>query len=163
MAVIVAGIFMLLYIWFRFKDIRFATSAVAALLHDVLVVVGFYAVSRIAVGSTFIACMLTLVVIPLTPPSSSSTGSVRTPLPDQDYRALLCGEQEYHPDAYQSIYTSLTTFISIAVLYVLGVRSIKEFALPLMIGIVVGAYSSVCITGALWYVMKTRSEKKKQK
>lgn len=63
----------------------------------------------------------------------------------------------------RSIYTSLTTFISIAVLYVLGVSSIKEFALPLMIGIVVGAYSSVCITGALWYVMKTRSEKKKQK
>ena len=54
----------------------------------------------------------------------------------------------------RSIYTSLTTFIMVAVLYVMGVSSIKEFALPLMVGVVCGAYSSVCITGALWYVMK---------
>ena len=60
-AVIVATIFMLIYIWFRFKDIRFAASAVAALLHDVLVVMAFYAVARISVGNTFIACMLTIV------------------------------------------------------------------------------------------------------
>ena len=60
-AVIIATIGMLLYIWFRFKDIRFATSAVAALVHDVLVVLTFYAVARISVGNTFIACMLTIV------------------------------------------------------------------------------------------------------
>ena len=60
----------------------------------------------------------------------------------------------------RSIYTSLTTFIMVAVLYVLGVSSIKEFALPLMVGIICGAYSSVCITGALWYVMKTRGQAK---
>ncbi len=54
-AVIVATICMLLYIWFRFKDVRFATSAVAALVHDVLVVLAFYAVSRISIGNTFIA------------------------------------------------------------------------------------------------------------
>ena len=59
----------------------------------------------------------------------------------------------------RSIYTSLTTFITIAVLYVMGVSSIKEFALPLMVGIVCGAYSSVCITGALWYTMKTKGAK----
>ena len=52
---------MLIYIWFRFKDVRFATSAVAALLHDVLVVLTFYAVARVSVGNTFIACMLTIV------------------------------------------------------------------------------------------------------
>ena len=60
-AVLIAAVFMLLYIWFRFKDIRFAASAVLALLHDVLVVAAFYAVSRISVGNTFIACMLTIV------------------------------------------------------------------------------------------------------
>ena len=60
-AVIIATIFMLLYIWFRFKDIRFATSAVVALLHDVLVVLAFYAIARVSVGNTFIACMLTIV------------------------------------------------------------------------------------------------------
>ena len=57
--------------------------------------------------------------------------------------------------------SSLTTFVMVAVLFVLGVSSIKEFALPLMVGIVCGAYSSVCITGALWYVMKTKLGKKK--
>ena len=56
----------------------------------------------------------------------------------------------------RSIYTSFTTFVMVAVLYVMGVSSIKEFALPLMVGIVCGAYSSVCITGALWYIMKTK-------
>ena len=60
----------------------------------------------------------------------------------------------------RSIYTSFTTFVMVAVLYVMGVTSIKEFALPLIVGIVCGAYSSVCITGPLWYVMKTRIGKK---
>ena len=60
-AVVVATICMLLYIWFRFKDVRFAASSVLALVHDVLVVLAFYAFVRISVGSTFIACMLTIV------------------------------------------------------------------------------------------------------
>ena len=60
-AVIVATILMLLYIWFRFKNIKFAASAILALVHDVLVVLTFYAVAKWSVGSTFIACMLTIV------------------------------------------------------------------------------------------------------
>ena len=60
-AVIIATVCMLIYIWFRFKDIRFAASSVAALVHDVLVVLAFYAVAKVSVGSTFIACMLTIV------------------------------------------------------------------------------------------------------
>ena len=60
----------------------------------------------------------------------------------------------------RSIYTSLTTFVMVAILYVMGVSSIKEFAAPLMVGIIGGAYSSVCITGALWYTMKTFGKKR---
>lgn len=60
----------------------------------------------------------------------------------------------------RSIYTSFTTFIMVAILFILGVPSIREFALPLMVGVVCGAYSSVCITGALWYTMKERLMKK---
>ena len=56
----------------------------------------------------------------------------------------------------RSIFTSLTTFIMVACLYVLGVTSIREFALPLMVGIVCGAYSSVCIAGGLWYVLRQK-------
>ena len=60
----------------------------------------------------------------------------------------------------RSIYTSLTTFVMVLFLYVLGVASIKEFALPLMVGILCGAYSSVCITGSLWMVMSKKFRKK---
>ena len=160
-AVIVATIFMLLYIWFRFKDIRFATSAVTALLHDVLVVLAFYAVARISVGNTFIACMLTIVGY-----SINATivifDRIREELHYQTKSTDLAEvvNKSITMTLTRSIYTSLTTFIMVAVLYVLGVSSIREFALPLIVGIVCGAYSSVCITGALWYVMKTKTGKK---
>ena len=160
-AVIVATIFMLLYIWFRFKDVRFATSAVAALLHDVLVVLAFYAASRISVGTTFIACMLTIVGY-----SINATivifDRIREELPlmkrNDDLAEVVnkCITQTLT----RSIYTSLTTFIMVFVLFIMGVSSIREFAAPLMAGIICGGYSSVCITGALWYVMKTKASKK---
>ena len=152
---------MLLYIWFRFKDIRFATSAVAALLHDVLVVLAFYAVARLSVGSNFIACMLTIVGY-----SINATivifDRIRENLAVAGRKADLqeLVNRSITQTLSRSVNTSVTTFITVAVLYVLGVASIREFALPLMVGIVCGAYSSVCITGALWYVMKTKLGKK---
>ena len=160
-AVFVATIFMLLYIWFRFKDIRFAGSAVLALLHDVLVVLTFYAISRISVGNTFIACMLTIVGysinativifdrirenIKLMGPKASTVDIVNTSITQTFTR---------------SINTSLTTFVMVFVLFIMGVSSIREFALPLMAGIICGTYSSVCLTGAMWYVMTTKKQKK---
>ena len=161
-AVIVATIFMLIYIWFRFKDIRFAASAVAALLHDVLVVMAFYAVARISVGNTFIACMLTIVGYSINATIvifDRIREELRLKTKDTDLAEVV--NKSITQTLTRSIYTSLTTFVMVAVLFVLGVSSIKEFALPLMVGIVCGAYSSVCITGALWYVMKTKLGKKK--
>lgn len=160
-AVLLAALFMLLYIWFRFKDIRFATSAVAALLHDVLVVLAFYAVARLSVGSNFIACMLTIVGY-----SINATivifDRIRENLAVAGRKADLqeLVNRSITQTLSRSVNTSVTTFITVAVLYVLGVASIREFALPLMVGIICGAYSSVCITGALWYVMKTKLGKK---
>ena len=154
-AVVIATICMLLYIWFRFKDIRFATSAVLALLHDVLVVVGFYAIARISVGNTFIACMLTIVGYSINATIvifDRIREEMRGKTKSSDIAAVV--NKSITQTLTRSIYTSLTTFIMVAVLYVMGVSSIKEFALPLMVGVVCGAYSSVCITGALWYVMK---------
>lgn len=159
-AVIAATICMLLYIWFRFKDIRFATSAVMALLHDVLVVLAFYGVARISVGNTFIACMLTIVGY-----SINATIVIFDRIREEmKYAAKKTDLAEVVNKSItqtltRSIYTSLTTFVMVAVLFIMGVSSIKEFALPLMAGIVCGAYSSVCITGALWYVMKKKSAK----
>lgn len=161
-AVIIATICMLIYIWIRFKDVRFATSAVAALLHDVLVVLAFYAVARVSVGNTFIACMLTIVGY-----SINATivifDRIRENMADMKKKDTLDNvvNASITQTLTRSIYTSLTTFIMVAVLFIMGVASIKEFALPLMVGIVCGAYSSVCITGALWYMMKTKIAAKK--
>ena len=159
-AVIVATVLMLLYIWFRFKDIRFASSAVIALLHDVLVVLAFYAVARVSVGNTFIACMLTIVgysinativIFDRIRENLASAGK------KTDLETLV--NASITQTLTRSIYTSLTTFIMVFLLFIMGVSSIREFALPLMVGIVCGGYSSVCITGALWYVMKKKFKK----
>ena len=160
-AVVVAIVLMLIYIWFRFKDMRFGASSVIALAHDVLVVLAFYAFLRISVGSTFIACMLTIVGY-----SINATivifDRVRERLvamkKNESLEELLnsCVNQTLS----RSVFTSLTTFIMVLVLYILGVSSIKEFALPLMAGIVCGTYSSVCLACAIWYILKTKIVKK---
>lgn len=163
-AVAIATVCMLIYIWFRFKDIRFAGSAVMALIHDVLVVLAFYALARVSVGNTFIACMLTIVgysvnaTIVIFDRIRENLKNLR----DQSNESLMeVANRSITQTLSRSINTSLTTFIMIALIYVLGVSSIKEFALPLMVGIVCGAYSSVCITGALWYTFRAKFKKKK--
>lgn len=160
-AVVIATIGMLLYIWFRFKDIRFASSAVLALVHDVLVVLAFYALARISVGNTFIACMLTIVGY-----SINATivifDRIRENMRNMGKKADLAEvvNVSITQTLTRSIYTSFTTFITIFVLFVLGVPSIREFALPIMVGIICGAYSSVCVTGPVWYTLKTKFHKK---
>ena len=156
-AVVVATLLMLVYIWFRFKDIRFASSAVLALIHDVLVVLAFYAIAKISISNTFIACMLTIVgysinaTIVIFDRIRENKGMMKK----KDELATIVNAS-ITQTLTRSIYTSLTTFIMVFLLFVMGVSSIREFALPLMVGILCGAYSSVCITGALWYVMKTK-------
>ncbi|MEG0154638.1 MAG: protein translocase subunit SecD [Lachnospiraceae bacterium] len=161
-AVVIATICMLIYIWFRFKDIRFAASAVLALVHDVLVVLVFYGVARISVGSTFIACMLTIVGYSINATIvifDRVRENMKLQKRNEDLKEIV--NKSITQTLTRSIYTSLTTFVMVAVLFILGVSSIREFALPLMMGIVCGAYSSVCITGALWYVLRTKFAKRK--
>lgn len=157
LAVVVAIVCMLIYIRIRFSDIRFGISSVVALLHDVLVVLGFYAVAKVSVGNTFIACMLTIVGY-----SINATivifDRVRENMAEMTKREELKDivNKSISQTLSRSIFTSLTTFIMVACLYVLGVTSIRDFALPLMVGIVCGAYSSVCIAGGLWYVLRKK-------
>ncbi len=160
-AVVIATVCMLIYIWFRFKDIRFAASSVAALIHDVLVVLAFYAIAKVSVGSTFIACMLTIVgysinatIVIFDRIRENLAGMLKKDSLDELVNRSISQTLS------RSIFTSLTTFVMVAALFVLGVTSIREFALPLMVGIVCGTYSSVCITGALWYVLRTKIAKK---
>ncbi len=159
LAIIVATVLMLIYIWFRFKDLRFGASSVICLIHDVLVVITFYALARITVGSTFVACILTIVGY-----SINATivifDRIREKLAatKEDLTALV--NDAVNQTLSRSLFTSLTTFIMVAVLYILGVSSVKEFALPLMIGIICGTYSSVCLASALWYILRTKAVKK---
>lgn len=164
-SVIIATLCMLVYIWFRFTDVRFAASAVLALLHDVLVVLAFYAVSKTSVGNTFIACMLTIVGY-----SVNSTIVIFDRIREQLKTTKVRDNEELKEIVNESItktltrsiYTNITTFITIFMVFLLGVSSIRSFAMPLMVGILCGAYSSVCITGALWYVLRTKFAGKKK-
>ena len=163
-AVAVATICMLLYIWLRFKDIRFAASAVIALIHDVLVVLAFYAAAKVSVGSTFIACMLTIVgysinaTIVIFDRIRENMGLAKKNAELADVVNLSITQT-----LSRSIFTSLTTFFMVGALFAVGVTSIREFALPLMVGILCGTYSSICLAGALWYVMRTKLAGKAKK
>lgn len=159
-AVILSTICMLVYIWFRFKDIRFGASAIIALLHDVLVVLAVYSVLRISVGNTFIACMLTIIgysindTIVIFDRIRENLGKIQgTASPE---RLAEVANESLTQTLSRSINTSITTFIMVFMLFLFGVASIREFALPLMAGLICGAYSSICIATQLWYVMKTR-------
>ena len=160
MAVIVAIIFMLIYIRVRFKDFRFGISSIIALLHDVLVVLVFYAVARVSVSNTFVACMLTIVGYSINATivifdrirENMAVMTAKDNLKDIVNKSIV-------QTMSRSIFTSLTTFIMVAVLYIMGVTSIRDFALPLMVGIVCGTFSSICLAGSLWYLFKTKFSK----
>ena len=158
-SVLLAAVMMLLYIWFRFKDIRIAASTVLALLHDVLVVLTCYALFRWSVGNTFIACMLTVVGY-----SINDTIVVFDRI-RENTRSMKRGEEledvinrSVSQTLTRSINTSITTGIMVLVLLIFGVSSIREFAMPLMVGICCGCFSSVCLAGNLWHTMKSMNK-----
>ena len=159
-AVIIATVCMLIYIWIRFKNFNFAASAVSALVHDVLVVLTVYAAGRIAVGNTFIACMLTIVGY-----SINATivifDRIRENLAQNAESDTPVGLEELVNHSVtetfsRSINSSLTTLAMVVMLAVFGVDTIREFAIPLLVGIVAGGWSSVCITGGLWYLLEKK-------
>ncbi|MBQ4307152.1 MAG: protein translocase subunit SecD [Lachnospiraceae bacterium] len=160
-AVVIALILMLLYIWFRFSDVRFGAASVMALAHDVLVVLAFYAVFRVSVGSTFIACMLTIVGY-----SINATivifDRVRENFKAEGKGASLVDvlNNSISQTLSRSIFTSLTTFFMVFTLFIFGVSSIREFALPIGVGIICGTYSSICLACAFWYVLRVYVKKK---
>ena len=163
LAVVVAIVCMLIYIRIRFSDIRFGISSILALMHDVLVVLAFYAAARISVSNTFVACMLTIVGY-----SINATIVIFDRI--RENMAVMTSKDDLKDivnksitqTLSRSIFTSLTTFVMVAVLYILGVTSIRDFAMPLMVGIVCGAYSSVCLAGSFWYMMRMKFVPKKK-
>lgn len=160
MAIGIATLLMLIYIAFRFSDIRFGASSIIALIHDVLVVLAFYAIARISVGNNFIACMLTIVGY-----SINATivifDRIRENLTEMSRASLEeIVNKSITQSLSRSIFTSLTTFLMVAALCIFGASSLVEFALPLMVGIVCGTFSSICLTGPIWYLLRKHFAKK---
>lgn len=163
-AVLVAAFFMLLYIWIRFKDLRFASSAIIALLHDVLVVLSLYALARISVGSAFIACMLTVIGYSVNDTIvifDRIRENLSTAKNQKDETLLEIADTSITQTLSRSLNTSFTTVVMVLMLLIVGVSSIKEFALPLLAGVICGTYSSICIATELWFVMKIHIKSKK--
>ncbi len=176
-AVSVSVVCILIYIAIRFSNFSFAASSVCALIHDILIVLGFYSLSWITVGNTFIACILTILgysinativvfdrireYLPEEEDEDEEDEYARAgvPLKKKTVEAVDVKEvvnKSVTQTLTRTLYSSFTTLITIVVLYILGVQSIKEFALPLIVGIVAGGYSSVCIAGNLWYMMSKK-------
>ncbi len=163
LAVGISSVLMLIYIAIRFSDVKFGASAVIALIHDVMVVFAIYSIGKLSVGNTFIACMLTIVGY-----SINATiiifDRIRENLKIMSREKLdVIVNTSIAQTFTRTIYTSLTTFVMVFVLYIMGVSSLKEFTFTLMAGVVCGAYSSICITGPLWHLFKTKLGGKNKK
>ena len=156
-AVIIATVCMLIYILIRFSNMAFAASSVLALVHDILVVLCLYAVVWLTVDTSFIACMLTIVGY-----SINATivifDRLRENLKSMKKKEELADvvNRSISETFTRSIHTSITTLITVVMLIILGVESVRIFAIPMAVGILCGGYSSVCIAGSLWYFFKTR-------
>ncbi|MBQ5484386.1 MAG: protein translocase subunit SecF, partial [Lachnospiraceae bacterium] len=163
-AVVVAVCFILLYIWVRFRDFRFGTSAVLALIHDVLVTLAVYAVFRVSVGSAFVACILTIIGYSIND-TIVVFDRIRENLHnlakvDKDTLAELAN-RSVTQTITRSVSTSFTTALTVLMLLILGVSSIREFAFPLLIGVVCGTYSSIFIATPLWWIARVYLKSKK--
>ena len=160
-ATLIAAVCMLIYIWIRFRKFATGMSAVLALVHDIIVVFTVYVVgsSLIQVGSTFIACMLTIVGYSINDTivvfdrirENKKKASARTELADVINKSIT-------ETLSRSINTSVTTLIMVFVLALLGVNSVRQFAIPMMVGIISGCYSSVCVASPLWYLMSGKGK-----
>lgn len=164
-ATLIATLCMLLYIWIRFRKLSTGISAVLALVHDVIAVLMVYVVASafIPVGSTFIACMLTIVGYSINDTivvfdrirENKAKATSRTSLAEIINKSIT-------ETLSRSINTSVTTFIMVFVLAVFGVDSVRQFAIPLIVGIISGCYSSVCVASPLWYVLSGKGEKEQK-
>lgn len=161
-SVVVACVCMLIYVSIRFKDFNTGASAVLALCHDALVVLGSYALFRIPLNNNFIAAILTVLgySINATIVIFDRVRENRRSLGRNNFEPLI--NLSVKQTLTRSLFTSLTTFFTVASLYVFGVDSIKQFALPISVGVICGTYSSIFIAGNIWYMLSSAALNKKQ-
>ncbi|MEG0325890.1 MAG: protein translocase subunit SecF [Cellulosilyticaceae bacterium] len=161
-AVVLGAILMLIYISIRFKDFKFGASAVAGLIHDVLIMLAVYSIFRIPINNSFIAAMLTIIGY-----SINDTIIVFDRIRENKGRMKGNDEEVINTSINQtlsrSINTSLTTLVMVALLFIFGTSSVKEFAFPLLIGIISGTYSSIFIASPIWFEMRKKHRSKSAK
>jgi preprotein translocase subunit SecF len=157
--VVVACILMLIYITFRF-EFKTGVAAIIALLHDVLIMVGVYAVFNVPVNGAFIAAILTIIgysindtIIVFDRIRENISKNTREDLETVTNNSI-------NETLLRSVNTVLTVLIALSVLYFMGVRSIKEFTFPLIVGVTSGAYSSIFIASPIWLIWRQSEDKK---
>ena len=159
-AALIACLLMLVYISIRF-DFFTGASAVICLLHDVLIMLSFYSIFRVPMNANFIAAMLTIIgysinnTIVVFDRIRENQGKV------QKSNLSLLVNTSVKQTLRRSLFTTVTTIVPVICLYILGVDSIREFALPLMVGLIAGTFSSVLLAGPIWVGLKTLGKKKK--
>lgn len=151
LSVFIACLCILLYTTLRFKDFKIGTSAIIALIHDALIVLSFYSIFRIPLNNSFIAAILTILGY-----SINASIVIFDRVRENKRKNPSCFNDELINKSVKqtlkrSIFTSLTTFFTVICLYLFGVQAVKNFALPIVIGIIAGTYSSVFISGSVWF------------
>lgn len=160
-ALLVSALAMLIYIALRF-EIRFGVAAVLALIHDVLITISVYAILQIPVNSAFIAAILTIIGY-----SINDTIVIFDRI-RENMRLMknVSSEELTNVSLTQtmsrSINTGMCTLFTITAVYFIGVTAVKELALPLIIGIICGCYSSIFIASPIWVMWKNADKKKKK-
>ncbi len=151
-ALLLANLGILVYISIRFEW-KFGISAIIALLHDVLIMLAVYSVTQIAINASFIAAILTIVGYSIndTIVVFDRIRENKKHLKKVDHNTLI--NQSISETIARSINTSVTTLITVLTLYILGVPAIKDFALPLVVGILAGTYSSIFIASPVWVML----------
>ncbi|MDO4485773.1 MAG: protein translocase subunit SecD [Bacillota bacterium] len=151
LAIVIASICMLIYIRFRFSQWKFGGAALLGVLHDVLIVIAFYAIFNITVNNPFIAGVLTVVGY-----SINDTIVIFDRI-RENIKYMRKGNTEELIDKSitqtlgRSLMTSITTLIVMVPLLIMAGDAIREFVLPLMVGIIAGAYSSIAVCSPLYY------------
>ena len=157
LAIIIASICMLVYIRFRFSQWKFGGAALLGVLHDVLIVISFYAIFNITVNNPFIAGILTVVGY-----SINDTIVIFDRI-RENIKYMRKGNTEEMIDTSitqtlgRSLMTSVTTLIVMVPLLIMAGDAIREFVLPLMVGIIAGAYSSICVCSPLYFEFSKHS------
>lgn len=152
LALFLANLGILIYVSFRFEW-KFGVAAILALVHDVLIMLVVYSITHIAINASFIAAILTIVGYSIndTIVVFDRIRENKKHLKKIDHNSLV--NESISETMVRSINTSLTTLLTISCLYIFGVPAIKDFALPLLVGIISGTYSSIFIASPIWAML----------